>query len=93
MSFYFKGENPVIPSGDERFVTRLDAARKEQDPRKKLEQMRAIVVDAVCKGHILPLFHLSTVGLAREELDLSSITASDESVTLSKIRFRSQAGK
>ena len=88
MSFYFEGDSPVIASGTDNSVAKLDSARKEPDERKRLTLMQAIVGDALCKGHVLPLFHLSTVGIGREELDFGSIPTSEESVTLSKIRFK-----
>lgn len=88
MSFYLEGDHPVIPSGRENYVAKLDAARKESDLKKRLSMMRSILTDAQCNGNILPLFHLSTVGIGREELDFSAIPTSDESVTLSKIRFK-----
>lgn len=88
MSFYFEGDDPVIPSGSRAYVASLDAARKEPDQKKKLVMMRSLVSDAICEGHVLPLFHVSTVGIARKGLDLSQIPTSEESVTLSKIRFK-----
>ncbi len=91
MSYYFEGATPVVPSGKETFVKSLDIARKEKDASVRLKRMRALVTEATLKGHILPLFHMSTVGVGRPELDFSKVPSSDESVTLSKIRFRSKA--
>jgi peptide/nickel transport system substrate-binding protein len=88
MSYYFEGITPIIQSGHEHFLNKLDASRKETDLAKKMKLMRSLMTEATVKGHILPLFHLSTVGIGREELDFSSIPTSDESVTLSKIRFK-----
>ena len=88
MSFYLEGDTPLIhPIGND-FLARLDAARKEMNSDKKLTQMLKILHDALCDGYLLPLFHLSTVGIGRKGLDFSQIPSSDESVTLSKIRFR-----
>ncbi len=89
MSYYFEGATPVVLSGKESFVAKLDTARNEKDERARLKLMRKLMTEATLKGHILPLFHMSTVGIGREELDFSSVPSSDESVTLSKIRFRS----
>jgi hypothetical protein len=50
--------------------------------------MAAIMTDATCKGHTLPLYHISTVGIGRPELDFSNVPLTDESITLSKIRFK-----
>lgn len=87
MSYYFEGATPIVQAGDEQFVDKLDTSRKESDPAKKIKLMRLLMTEATIKGHILPLFHLSTVGIGRDELDFSFIPKSDESVTLSKIRF------
>lgn len=88
MSYYFEGATPIVQAGQEKFVEKLDASRKESDLTKKIKLMRSLMTEATIKGHILPLFHLSTVGIGREELDFSSVPTSDESVTLSKIRFK-----
>lgn len=93
MSFYFEGEIPVIYSLVENFVGKLDHARKEKNPETRLKLMRDIVTQATRSGHVLPLFHLSTIGLGRSELDFSQISTSDESVTLSKVRFKSKGPK
>jgi hypothetical protein len=69
-------------------VKLLDAARAVADPVQRVTAMRKIVSDAVASGYVLPLMHLSTVGIGRGELDFSKVSPSDESVTLSKIRFR-----
>jgi MarR-like DNA-binding transcriptional regulator SgrR of sgrS sRNA len=90
MSFYLEGEAPVIRSEGTDFLARLDSARKEKNSEKRVVQMRTLLRDAVCDGHVLPLFHLSTVGIGRPEMDFSGIPTSDESVTLSRIQFRSR---
>ena len=88
ISYYFEGITPIIQSGHENFLSKLDASRKETDSSKRIHLMRSLMTEATVKGHLLPLFHLSTVGIGRDELDFSSIPTSDESVTLSKIRFK-----
>ncbi len=88
MSFYFEGENPPVPQGREKFVERLDAARKLTTEAERLAAMRSIVSDATNGGHILPLFHFSTIGIGRPGIDLSKVPDSDESVTFSKIRIK-----
>jgi len=89
MSFYFENDFKVIPSIGEDFLKRLDLSRKEPDSQKRVALMRRILSDATNSGNILPLFNLSTVGLARAEIDLSEVPTTDESVTLSKVRFKS----
>lgn len=87
MSFYLEGDASMIPQAGNSFLKRLDEARKEKDTQRRLGLMRSILADAVCDGYVLPIFHLSTIGIAKPELDLSNVPTSDESVTLSKIRF------
>jgi len=91
MSYYFEGETPLVPRSSENFVARLDQARKEQNKDKRTQAMTAIMTDATCKGHLLPLYHVSTVGIGRPELDFSGVPLTDESITLSKIRFKTGA--
>lgn len=88
MSFYFENEFRIIPSISYDFVKRLDTARKETDLTKRKSMMRDMIRDALLTGHVLPLFHLSTVGIARTELELSQIPSTDESVTLSRVRLK-----
>lgn len=88
LSYYVEGETPVIAPKPVDFLARLDLARKESDAGKKIIAMRKIMTDAVCAGQVLPLFHHSTLAIARDGIDLSQIPTSDESATLSKIRFR-----
>ncbi len=91
MSFYLEGNTPLIHPNGNNFIARLDAARKEPNADARLAQMRTILGDALRAGDLLPLFHLSTVGIGRPELDFGQIPTSDESVTLSKIRFCSRS--
>jgi MarR-like DNA-binding transcriptional regulator SgrR of sgrS sRNA len=88
MSFYFENDFRVIPEIDEHFIDRIDRARKILNEDEKIAAMRTIMTEATYKGHIVPLFHLSTMGIARGEIDLSQVPITDESVTLSKIRFQ-----
>jgi MarR-like DNA-binding transcriptional regulator SgrR of sgrS sRNA len=88
MSFYLEGKAPVILPDGNNFLDRLNDARLEQDRDKRIIEMRRILNDAVTQGYILPLFHLSTVGLGKPGLDFSGISVSEESVIFSKIRFR-----
>lgn len=89
MSFYFEGATPVVPSNAKvNFVEKLDAARKSKTETERVSKMRAIVHEALKEGFILPLLHLSTVGIGRPELDFSQVPPSDETITLSWIRFR-----
>lgn len=88
MSFYFEGELAPIQSVEKTFLARLDIARNEADAGKRVVLFRKLLSDAVTGGHILPFFHMSSVGLGRPELDFSEVPTSDESPTFSKIRFK-----
>jgi ABC-type transport system substrate-binding protein len=88
MSFYFENDFRIIPEINEPYLKRLDAARRISNEEKRFDAMRDIMTDATYKGHIVPLFHSSTMGIAREEIDLSQVPLTDETVTLSKLRYR-----
>lgn len=91
MSYYFEGDLPMVQPSSEDYVEKLDHARKETDREKRLKLMTGIMTDATCKGHVLPLYHVSTVGIGRPELDFNNVPLTDESITLSKIRFKAGA--
>jgi MarR-like DNA-binding transcriptional regulator SgrR of sgrS sRNA len=88
MSYYFEGNLPMVSASGENFVHKLDLARKEQNKEARIQKMVSIMTEATCKGHVLPLFHVSTVGIGRPELDFSQVPLTDESITLSKVRFK-----
>jgi hypothetical protein len=79
-----------IPSGEgaENFAERTARIRTEKDDNKRMELARAMLGDVVNYGHIVPLFHFSTIVMAKQELDLSQIPATDETVSFSKVRFK-----
>jgi len=88
MSYYIENNPSVIPKSDGVYIKRLDTARKESDPKKRIQHFQRILTEATLKGYVIPLFHLSTVGLGGKDLDFSQVPTSEESVTLSKVRFR-----
>jgi MarR-like DNA-binding transcriptional regulator SgrR of sgrS sRNA len=90
LSYYFELTPPPIPPGTgiENFTERTVNIRKVKDDSKRLELAREMLGDVVSYGHILPLFHYSTIVMARPELDLSQIPATEESVSFSKVRFK-----
>lgn len=87
LSYYLEGDSPLLPSIGGDLIKTLDTARKETESGKRLSLMRKLVREATCEGRILPIYHFSTLGIARKELDLSSIPPSEESLTLSRIHF------
>ncbi len=87
LSFHMGGDIPLIFTRGTNLLKRLTHAKSLNDNKSKLKEIRSLLRDAQCEGHILPLFHLSTIGIARSEIDFSLLSESDESVRLSKIRF------
>ncbi len=90
VSFYFGMTPPLIPnsgedSGD--FKRRTTEARTQEEPKRNAEYRR-VFTQAVKDGCLLPLFHFSSIVVAREGIDLSRVPASDETVAFSKIRFK-----
>ncbi len=88
ISSYLEGKIPLVFSMGNTFLQRLDSARKEKNDTKKNNEMRSILRDAICDGHVLPLFHAATIAIGRPYLDLQFVPSSDEAITFSKIRFR-----
>jgi ABC-type transport system substrate-binding protein len=90
LSYFFETSPPPIPSGEgvENFAERNANIRKEKNDNKRIELARAMLGDVVSYGHIVPLFHFSTLVMARPELDLSQVPVTDETVSFSKVRFK-----
>ncbi|MDZ4660404.1 MAG: ABC transporter substrate-binding protein [Pseudomonadota bacterium] len=90
VSFFFGMNPPLIPnsgegSGD--FKTRTIAARNWEEPKRNAEY-RKVFTQSVQDGCLLPLFHFSSIVVARNGIDLSRVPTSDETVAFSKVRFR-----
>jgi MarR-like DNA-binding transcriptional regulator SgrR of sgrS sRNA len=90
MSYYLEMNPSIIPTQDTDFMHRFALARSESSEERKYIILRKILDDAICDGRILPLFYLSTLGIARGQLDLSQIPSSDESVTFAKVRLKAK---
>ncbi len=88
MSFYIEGDAAPITNEGADYIARLDQARKASSGVEKINLMRSILSDATQSGRIVPLFHFSTIGIAKPGVDLSQISKTDEAVTLSEIRFK-----
>jgi MarR-like DNA-binding transcriptional regulator SgrR of sgrS sRNA len=90
LSFFFELSLPPIASGEgvQNLSKRTAELRSEKDDSKRLAGQKTLLRDAVCYGSFVPLFHFSTVVIARPEIDLSKVPATDESVSFSKVRFR-----
>ena len=50
--------------------------------------MREIIIHAQEAGHVLPLFHFSSLAIAKPGVNISKIPNSDETVLFSKVRMR-----
>lgn len=91
MGFFFGLTPPIIPdAGDGRlaFSKRIAEAKKLDTQNLKNAEYRKVFSDATNAGSILPLFHYSTVVIAKEGMDLSQVPMSDETVAFSKVRFK-----
>jgi MarR-like DNA-binding transcriptional regulator SgrR of sgrS sRNA len=90
VSYLFGFNPPLIPnaageSGD--FAARIVRARG-QDERARNAEYRRVFSEATASGCILPLFHFSSIVVARNGMDLSGVPTTDETVAFSKIRFK-----
>lgn len=90
MSFFIEREPPFIPSGDgpADFAAQLRAARGLPTSADRAARMREIIIRAQEAGHVLPLFHFSSLAIAKPGVDLSEVPNSDETILFSKVRMR-----
>lgn len=90
MSFFIEKEPPFIPSGEgaKDFASQLRIARGLPTSTERAARMRDIIVRAQEGGHVLPLFHFSSLAIAKPGIDLSEIPNSDETILFSKVRMR-----
>jgi hypothetical protein len=90
VSFFFGMTPPLIPNSGEGvgdFIKRIAQARSLEDSKRDAEY-RKVFTQSVQDGCLLPLFHFSSVVVARDGIDLSRVPTSDETVAFSKVRFR-----
>lgn len=90
---YIFGMTPTfIPNaaetGSKNFYARVMGAKKLSDQAERNKEYRKVFSDAINEGCILPLFHYSTIVIAKQGIDLSSVPASDETVAFAKVRFK-----
>lgn len=90
MSFFIEKDPPFISSGDgpKDFASQLRVARSLPTSVERAVRMREIIVSAQEMGHVLPLFHFSSLAIAKPGVDLSEISNSDETILFSKVRMR-----
>ena len=91
MGFFFGLTPPIIASaglGEKNFGARVTAARKLEDQLARNLEYRKVFTMAVQEGTLLPLFHYSTIVVAKQGIDLSLVPTTDETVAFSKVRFK-----
>lgn len=91
MGFFFGLTPPIIPNageGSKDFQARVKKARLNSDHVDRNLEYRRIFTEATCEGSLLPLFHYSTIVIAKEGIDLSQVPTTDETVAFSKVRFK-----
>ncbi|MBX3033564.1 MAG: hypothetical protein KF865_06525 [Bdellovibrionaceae bacterium] len=91
MGFFFGLTPPIIPNaggGAKDFTARIASARQLDDQLARNLEYRKIFTLATQEGSVLPLFHYSTIVVAKDGIDLSQVPTTDETVAFSKVRFR-----
>lgn len=91
MSFFFGLTPSIIPSageGAKNFKARVSAAGKLEDSAIRNREYRAVMAEATREGCVLPLFHFSTIVVAKDGMDLSMVPTTDETVAFAKVRFK-----
>ncbi|MGE3263226.1 MAG: ABC transporter substrate-binding protein [Bacteriovoracia bacterium] len=91
MGFFFGLTPPIIPNageGSKDFQARVKKARLNPDHLGRNLEYRRIFTEATREGSLLPIFHYSTIVIAKEGIDLSQVPTTDETVAFSKVRFK-----
>ncbi len=92
LGYIFGMTPPFIPnageSGKDNFHKRISNAKVFSEQSQRNAEYRQVFSDAINAGCILPLFHFSTIVIAKAGLDLSSVPSSDETVAFSKVRIK-----
>lgn len=91
MGFFFGLNPPIIPDAGVdslAFSERVSKAKALPSQSDRNLEYRRIFSDATNHGSIVPLFHYSTVVIAKSGMDLSAVPMSDETVAFSKVKFK-----
>jgi len=90
MSFFFERSPAFITSSRApyNFSAQVKTARELPTSKDRANAMRAIVIKAQESGHVLPLFHFSSMAMSKGGVDLSQIPNSDETVLFWKVRMK-----
>jgi glycine cleavage system pyridoxal-binding protein P len=70
------------------FSERVAKAKLLPSQSDRNSEYRRIFSEATVQGSIVPLFHYSTVVIAKSGMDLSAVPMSDETVAFSKVKFK-----
>ena len=90
MSFFIEREPAIIQSGEKPndFATQLRAARGLPSSAEPAVRMREIIIHTQEAGHVLPLFHFSSLAIAKPGVDFSQVPNTDETIPFSKVRMK-----
>lgn len=90
MSFFIERDPAFILSADSPndFSAQLRTARGLPTSKDRAAKMKEIILKAQEAGHVLPLFHFSSLAIAKPGIDLSQVPNSDETVLFSKVRVQ-----
>jgi MarR-like DNA-binding transcriptional regulator SgrR of sgrS sRNA len=91
MGFFFGLTPPIVPDagvGSLAFSERVSKAKLLQSQSERNIEYRKVFSEATNNGSIVPLFHYSTVVIAKTGMDLSAVPMSDETVAFSKVKFK-----
>lgn len=90
MSFFIERDPAFIPSADSPndFSAQLRTARGLPTSKDRAIKMKEIILKAQEAGHVLPLFHFSSLAIAKPGIDLSQVPNTDETVLFSKVRVQ-----
>jgi MarR-like DNA-binding transcriptional regulator SgrR of sgrS sRNA len=91
LSFFFALTPAIIPNAGEgamNFKARIERAQRIEDEASRHREYRKVFSDATHAGSVFPLFHFSTIAVARDGIDLSGVPETDETVSFAKVRFK-----
>ncbi len=89
MSFFVERDPAPIQSSlaPNDFANQTKLARSLPSSQERAQKMREIILHAQEAGFFLPLFHFSSLAVAKHGVNISSIPNSDETVLFSKVRM------
>lgn len=91
VGFFFGLTPSIIPNagdGQKDFAARVKAARQLTTQTERNAVYRKVLTDAAQSGSIAPIFHYSTMVIAKDGIDLSQVPTTDETVAFAKVQFK-----